>query len=60
MNVSGTSKLINAHTISYCGDLVVPGNSGVITSPGYPMHTKGDLNCRWIIVTPKNTTLQLK
>lgn len=56
----GTSKLINAHTISYCGDLVVPGNSGVITSPGYPMHTKGDLNCRWIIVTPKNTTLQLK
>ncbi|KAI5710021.1 hypothetical protein M8J75_005072 [Diaphorina citri] len=55
----GTSKLINAHVVS-CGELKLPGISGIITSPGYPMHYKSGLSCHWIIPTPPNTTLQLK
>ncbi|XP_074661414.1 cubilin-like isoform X2 [Tubulanus polymorphus] len=35
------------------------GESGIITSPGYPENYKNNINCKWSIVPPENTLVEM-
>ncbi|KAI0241567.1 hypothetical protein LSAT2_023595 [Lamellibrachia satsuma] len=47
-------------TTAACTKTVKLTSQKIFSSPGYPSNYSGDLNCRWVIQSPPNTTIKVQ